>query len=175
MQRREQLNSAFDADRPSSIQYSGPITLTPDHGVYEITGRCTHPYHADKDKLFFTTMLLPLIIICKQREQWVDVCYNCYNEHEQGNPKGPGGEMTWNLFRQQRRHHRYCYNALCDPGGTQIPQRSRQIADKIYADVFARGNDDDKKAVTIFGIRGSRSIVQDNRNGAPWQYSGRSP
>ena len=163
---REQLNSAFHADRPSAIQYSGPITMTPDQGVYETMGRCTHPGHVDETKPFFTTLLLPIIIVCKTLEQWLDVCCTCCNEHEQGNPKGPGGEMTGNLFRQQCRHHRFCYNARCDPRDTKIPERSQQIVDRVYNDVLVCGNDDDKKAVKIFGIQGTRSGAEDNRNGS---------
>ena len=62
---REQLNFAFHPDRPSAIQYSGPSTMALDQGVYELMGRCTHPGHAHQTKLFFITMLLPIIIICK--------------------------------------------------------------------------------------------------------------
>ena len=101
----EQLNTAFEADRLNSLQCSGVITLPPYHGVYESIGRSTHPQHADKEKLFFTKWLLPLVIMRKQSEQWLYVWHSWYSEHEQGNPKGPGGSMTWSLFTQQCGHH----------------------------------------------------------------------
>ena len=69
------------------------------------------------------------------------------------------------IFRKQRRHHRFCYNARCDLGDLKIPERSQQIADRVYDDAFERGNADDKKAVKILGIQGMRSIVEVNRNG----------
>ena len=70
----EQLQSAFDPARLNAIQYSGGIILTLDHGVYETMGRCKHPGHADHDKWFFTTALLPIVIMGKQVENMLDVC-----------------------------------------------------------------------------------------------------
>ena len=90
----EQLNSAFDVERPNSIQYSGPITQTPDHGVSQMMGRCTRPDQADKAKLFFTTLLLPVLIKCQQGKRWLDLCCTCYNYFEPENSCGPGVEIT---------------------------------------------------------------------------------
>ena len=78
----EQLNSAFDVERPNSIQYSGPITQTLDHGVSHMMGPCTHPDHAGQVALFFATMLIPMIIMRQQGGRWFDVCYICHLGYE---------------------------------------------------------------------------------------------
>ena len=68
----EQLDTAFDA--PNAIQSSGPIILLPDHGVSQLICPCTHPLHADNARLFFATMLIPMLILannCKDGLMYV--------------------------------------------------------------------------------------------------------
>ena len=86
-------------------------------------GPCKHPGHADHDRWFFTTALLPIMIMGKQIANMFDVCYICYNEYDIENPKGPRGTMTPNHFKDQRRHRRYCFNNRCDPRGKEIPEK----------------------------------------------------
>ena len=98
----------------NKIQVFRPTTLTPDHGVSQLT----HPDHADKAKLFCATMLILMIIMRRQKERGLHVCYTCYHDYELENLNGPCAAVTVNRFKRHCRHYRCCYNAQCNPRDT---------------------------------------------------------
>ena len=43
--------------------------------VSQLLAPCTHPLHAETGRRYFSTMLIPGLMICKQVERWCDECH----------------------------------------------------------------------------------------------------
>ena len=69
-------------------------------------------------------MLLTLGIILKGMERLCDVCYICYNAHEEDNSYGPGRQLASDGFKEVCTHLRFCYNAKCSPLETEILEKT---------------------------------------------------
>ena len=115
--------------------------------------------------LLVMNLLVMNLVICKQVERWRDVCHCCYHAHELDNPNGPRVEVRRDRFRRFCRHYKYCNNAKCNLHGTRIPERSQQLAARIYNEIMERGSDDNRYAVRLLLQVGIQSILDDNRCG----------
>ena len=106
-----------------------------------------------------------MVTILKGIETWYDVCYSCYNAHEEDNPFGPGRQLGRDGFKRVCTHLRNCNNAICSPLETEIQEKTKCIAARIFSDSMNDGDEYDQEAVGILIQAGIKLILEDNRFG----------